>query len=48
MQVSKVKFIIQKKTKQNKKQSKNIRISLVKFNNLKKKQLNFCKKLYIK
>ena len=40
MQVSKVKFIIKKKTKQNKKQSKNIRISLLKFNNLKKK-LNF-------
>ena len=37
MQVSKVKFIIKKKTKQNKKQSKNIRISLLKFNNLKKK-----------
>jgi hypothetical protein len=32
-----------KKTKQNKKQSKNIRISLVKFNNLKKKLLHFCK-----
>ena len=33
MQVSKVKFIIKKKL--NKKQSKNIRISLLKFNNLK-------------
>ena len=48
MQVSKVKFIIFNKTKQNKEQSKNIRISLLKFNNLKKKKLNFCKKLYIK
>ena len=35
MQVSKVKFIMKKKL--NKKQSKNIRISLLKFNNLKKK-----------
>jgi hypothetical protein len=44
MQVSKVKFIIKKLKKINKKQSKNIRISLLKFNNLKKK-LNFCKKV---
>ena len=42
MQVSKVKFIIKKKI--NKKQSKNIRISLLKFNNLKKK-INFCEKV---
>ena len=48
MKVSKVKFIIKKKTKLNKKQSKNIRISLLKFNNLKNKKLNFCKNLYIK
>ena len=41
MQVSKVKFIIKKKI--NKTHSKNIRISLLKFNNLKKK-LNFCEK----
>jgi hypothetical protein len=41
MQVSKVKFTIKKKL--NKKQCKNIRISLLKFNNLKKK-FNFCKK----
>ena len=34
MQVSSVKFIIKKKI--NKNQSKNIRISLLKFNNLKK------------
>ena len=38
MQVSKVKFIIKKKIY--KKQSKNLRISLLKFNNLKKKKLN--------
>ena len=40
MQVSKVKFIIKKKNKQ----SKNIRISLQKFNNLKTK-LNFGEKV---
>ena len=48
MQVSKVKFIILKKQSKTKKQSKNIRVSLLKFNNLKKKKLNFCKNLYIK
>ena len=50
MQVSKLKFIIPKKKpkKTKKKQSKNIRISLLKFNNLKKKEKKICKDLYIK
>jgi hypothetical protein len=39
-----MKFIIKKNNKINEKQSKNIRISLLKFSNLKKK-LNFCKKV---